>query len=213
MCGNIKQFPNYIKSRIFAYENILNISIEMQNKIIDLVETSFNNNNLNPLISINDYNNVNADEKYGIPIKIIFNNNDIFDIFMEEINKLHKKKLNAKSRIEIKNTFNIYSDSYEMINLNNDVNYKPFNFDDDIYIIKNIKIINKNKNEEYHTKYPIIKINSYLDMKKRYKAEDKNCCEPGECIVYVINDDFPDFPNKGTIFVTFWQKSYDDIDI
>ena len=54
----------------------------------------------------------------------------------------------------------------------------------------------------------LVLLKHYLQMKKRYKAEDKNCSKPGDCIVYIINDDFPDFPDKGTIFITFWQKPF-----
>jgi hypothetical protein len=206
MCGNTKQFPNYVRPRIFGYNNIINTSIEMQNKIIDLVESSYKNKDLNPLISIDDYNNINADEKYGIPIKFTFNNADVFNMFMDDINtNLNGKRLNDKSRNLIRNTFNNYSNSYQTVNINSNDDYCPFSFDEN-YNIKNIKIINKETKD--NTKYPMNKINNYLQMKKRYKAEDKNCSKPGDCIVYIINDDFPDFPDKGTIFITFWQKPF-----
>jgi hypothetical protein len=203
MCGNMKKWENYKKINIYGTYNSIDKLIEYQNKVINLVENAYKYDI--DKIDIDDYKLQNDNEKYGIPIKIEFQMIDIFNKFIKKI-YIYKngQKLNDTSRIKIINKLKelVEKKLCIIINKNN------YSFDLNNYVIKNLKIIG------YHDepwdkvrKNPLTKINTFIEHNLRLKAEETNVEKPGECIFYVLCNNYPPFERKGvkkgTIFVTF----------
>ena len=207
ICGNIKLWSNYKKPRIFGTEKGIKKIIECQNKVINLVEHCYKNN-INE-ININDYNMINADEKYGIPIKIRFNIIAKFNTLIEKIKEYKggnfDTPLNNNSRSKIMRKIKKYCQLEDVCDIYNNNDY---DIDLDNYIIKNIKIIGYDgQNFETVNKNPLIKINKYIESKKRFEAEKSNCEIPGECIFYILCGNYQKFlendVNEGDIYITF----------
>jgi len=215
--GNIKNFPNYKKIRIYSIKEVVDSAILSQNKIIEIVENSYHNNDT--MITKEDWANMNLveNDKYGIPIKIRFTDVAHFDCFYQDINDIYKKynsnKLDKKGNIEkeIKRKFIEYESYYEFINKNKNKNIKQFFT---LYKLKNIKRIDNTLhiNTNYN-KYPLVKIQQYIKAGKRYEAEKKNCSNEGDSIMYILADnmslDSQEVHDimKGDIFITFLNKS------
>ena len=211
ICGNMKDWDNYNKPIVFGTKNTLTKVIEYQNKVINLVENAYKYD-IN-MVCINNYNNI-MDSNYGIPIKIRFNDTYNFNEFLEKIKKYKgtiKTKLNDMSRKKImkklkkyfmEKIFTLYNHNHNNMN-----DMWPFNK----YKIKNLKIIGYN-NEDYIKiqKYPLNNINSYFESKIKYNAEEKNCTDPGDCIFYVLCNNYKQLEEydikKGDIYVTFLKK-------
>ena len=235
--GNIKNFPNYKKIRIYSIKEVIDSAIMSQNKIIEIVEKAYHDT----MITKEDWDNINLVEnnKYGIPIKIRFTDIAYFDSFYQDINSIYKKynsnKLDKKGNIEkeIKQKFIEYSSYYVFINNNKNIKNNKLFFT--LYKLKNIKRIDSTLHENTnYNKYPLIKIQQYINAGKRYEAEKKNCSNEGDSIMYILADmrhkcltasdnsilnspllhapthnmgqDSHDIM-KGDIFITFWNKS------
>lgn len=210
ICGNMKEWANYNKPIVFGTKNTLTKVIEYQNKVINLVENAYKYDI--SMVCINNYNDNNIDSNYGIPIKIRFNDMYNFNEFLEKIKKYKgniKATLNDMSRKKIMKKLKKYfiEKLISSHNHNNMNEIWPFYK----YKIKNLKIIGYN-NEEYIKiqKYPLNKINSYFESKTKYKPEEKNCKDPGDCIFYVLCNNYKQLEvnniKKGDIFVTFLKK-------
>ena len=209
ICGNMKEWDNYNKPIVFGTKNTLTRVIEYQNKVINLVENAFKYDL--SMVCINNYNN-SIESNYGIPIKIRFNDMYNFNEFLEKIKKYKgdiKTKLNDMSRKKIMKKLKKYfmEKLVSLFNHNNNNDMWPL----DKYKIKNLKIIGYD-NDEYTKiqKYPLNKINSYFENKIKYNAEEQNCTEPGDCIFYVLCNNYTQLEEnnikKGDIFVTFLKK-------
>ena len=209
ICGNMKEWANYNKPIVFGTKNTLTKVIEYQNKVINLVENAYKYD-IN-MVCINNYNN-SIDSNYGIPIKIRFNDMYNFNEFLEKIKKYKgsiKTKLNDMSRKKIMKKLKNYFIG-KLVSLNNHNNMNDI-WPLDKYKIKNLKIIGYD-NDEYIKiqKYPLNKINSYFESKIKYNAEENNCTDPGDCIFYVLCNNYKQLEEnnikKGDIFVTFLKK-------
>jgi len=211
LCGNMKKWHNYKKPRIFGTQKTIKNVIEYQNKVIDLVEHCYDYN-INK-ISIENYEMLNADDKYGIPIKIRFKIKTKFKRLLKKIEEYKGSmttNLNDKSRNKIIKKIRKYCELENVCEISN-YNQFSFNFDKDNYIIRNLKIIGYNEEPfEKVKKYPLKDINEHIEQRKRCKAESKNCENPGECIIYILCGNYQKFIDKdiqeGDIFITFMKN-------
>jgi hypothetical protein len=211
LCGNMKKWHNYKKPRIFGTQKTIKNVIEYQNKVIDLVEHCYDYS-INK-ISIENYEMLNADDKYGIPIKIRFKIKTKFKRLLEKIEEYKgsiTSNLNDKSRNKIIKRIRQYCELENVCEISN-YNQFSFNFDKDNYIIRNLKIIGYNEEPfEKVKKYPLKDINEHIEQRKRCKAESKNCENQGECIIYILCGNYQKFIDKdiqeGDIFITFMKN-------
>lgn len=206
LCGNMKEWDNYKKPNLYGSKKVISDLINYQNKVIDLVEKAYkyDKTSINP----NIFNLNQADEKYGIPIKLEFSS-ILFDKFINFIIEIKGERRNI-DKIEDKEKIKNKIIKYINKNQINIYNSNPSHITINKLKFKNFQIVGlDDRTLDKIYKYPFVDIDTYFKSEYRYKAEI-NCKEPGDAIIYILCRDYPKFENhgiyKGSIYITFLKN-------
>jgi len=205
LCGNMKMWDNYKKPNLYGSQKVLSNLIDYQNKVIDLVENAYIYNK--DVVNLSDFIK-QADEKYGIPIKLEFSS-VILNKFINYLVELKgdRRNFEDEDKEKIKNKITKYIKN-ELIDV---YNSNTFKISINKLKFKNIKIVGlDNRSLDKIYKYPFIEINNYHKSNYRFKAEEGNCKEPGDAIIYFLCRDYLKFEKseifKGSLYITFLKN-------